>query len=194
MFKFRMFLLTSAMALAATAASAEVLSPGSDTFAEVAKEGPWTIYADANRKSCLIEGMDTAGTVVQMGLIGDKTLGYVGVFTPTDVGLKDGAETAITILVNDHAYSGTAKMREHGLTEGYQGGYFMANNPQFIEDMMAGQQMIAFSDQSGNGIAFDLTGSRNAIEAPRPRAPSSWPRSNRSAKRHALPAWRRRGI
>ena len=165
MLNLKNLLLTSAVALMATAASAEVLSPGSDTFAEVAKEGPWTIYADANRKSCLIEAMDTAGTVVQMGLISDKTLGYVGVFTPTDVGIKDGAEQAITILVNDHAYSGAAKMREHGLSEGYQGGYFLANNPQFIEDMMAGQQMIAFADQSGNGVAFDLTGSRNAIEA-----------------------------
>lgn len=163
--KLKAFLIASAVTAIATAASAEVLSPGSDSFSEVAKEGPWTIYADANRKSCLIEGTDGAGTVVQMGLTSDKTLGYVGVFTRADVGLKDGADTPITIVVNGNAYSGTAKTREHGLTEGYQGGYFVANNAQFIEDMMAGQAMLAFADKSGNGVAFDLTGSRKAIEA-----------------------------
>ncbi|RCW82881.1 hypothetical protein [Paracoccus lutimaris] len=165
MMNFRTFLLTSAVTLISTTAFAEVLSPGTDTFAEVGKEGPWTIYADGNRRSCLIEGTDGAGTVVQMGLISDKTLGYVGVFTPTDAGLGKGGDQTITIEVNGHAYSGTATMREHGLADGYQGGYFLANNPQFIEDMMAGQKMIAFSDKSGKGVEVDLTGSRAAIEA-----------------------------
>ena len=162
---FRTFLLTSTIALISASASAEVLSPGTDGFAEVGKAGPWTIYADASRESCLIEGTDGAGTVVQMGLISDKTLGYVGVFTSTDVGLGKGGDQAIIIEVNGNAYSGTATMREHGMTDGYQGGYFLANNPQFIEDMMAGQKLIAFSDKSGKGVEVDLTGSRAAIEA-----------------------------
>ena len=55
---FRTFLLTSTIALISASASAEVLSPGTDAFAEVGKAGPWTIYADASRKSCLIEGTD----------------------------------------------------------------------------------------------------------------------------------------
>lgn len=165
MFNFRTFLLSTAVAMMATAASAEVLSPGTDTFAEVAKEGPWTIYADANRRSCLIEGIGAEGTVVQMGLISDKTLGYVGVFTPADVGIKGDTAQDITIEVNGHAYSGKAQMREHGVSEGYQGGYFLANNPQFIADMMAGQKMIAFSNETGKGVEIDLSGSARAIEA-----------------------------
>lgn len=157
--------LSSAAILLAGTVNAEVLSPGSDTFAEVGKEGPWTIYADANRQSCLIEGLDGAGNVVQMGLTSDHSLGYVGVFTPADVGLADGGTQEITIGVNGHAYSGEVKMREHGMADGYQGGYFLANNPQFVEDMMAGQVLVAFANESGKGVEIDLTGSRAAIEA-----------------------------
>lgn len=155
----------SAIALigAGTLASAQVLSPGSDTFAEVGAEGPWKIYADAQRQSCLIEGMDANGNVVQMGLTADHSLGYVGVFTQAPVELAQSAE--ITIEVNGNAYSGTAQMREHGLADGYTGGYFVANNPDFVQDMRAGTTMIAFANATGEGVAVDLAGSAAAIDA-----------------------------
>ena len=165
MIAFRFLAVFGAAAFLTSVANAEVLSPGSDNFTEVGKEGPWTIYADANRQSCLIEGLDGAGNVVQMGLTSDHSLGYVGVFTPADVGLANGGTQEITIGVNGHAYSGEVKMREHGLADGYQGGYFLANNPQFVEDMMVGQVLIAFANDSGQGVEVDLTGSRAAIEA-----------------------------
>lgn len=165
--RFVSVLVTATAAIMATAAAAEVtvLSPGTDTFAQVAQEGPWTIYADGNRQSCLIEGVDIAGNVVQMGLTSDHKLGYVGVFTPVDVGLTDGGDKAITIEVNGNTYSGEVKTREHGLAEGYQGGYFLTDNPQFVEDMMAGTEMVAFANDTGNGVVIDLTGSHTAIEA-----------------------------
>lgn len=159
------FVMAGVAALLTTAASAEVLSPGGDTFTQVAQEGPWTVYADAEKKSCLIEGMDPAGNVVQMGLTADHSLGYVGVFTPVDLGLGAGGDKAITIEVNGNVYSGEIKQREHGLASGYQGGYFLANNPQFAEDMRAGKSMMAFATDTGNGVEIDLTGSRKAIDA-----------------------------
>lgn len=159
----RICLAVITVAGAGSLAAAEVLSPGSDTFAEFGMAGPWTIYADAERRSCLIEGVDDAGNVVQMGLTGDHSLGYVGVFTPADIDLGGSAE--ITIEVNGNLYSGDVKMREHGLADGYKGGYFMANNPDFVSDMRAGRQMVAFASQTGEGVIVDLTGSAEAIDA-----------------------------
>lgn len=164
---FSSMMVAGAAVLMATAVNAEVLSPGTDAFAEVAKEGPWTIFADGTRKSCLIEGIDPAGNVVQMGLTSDHKLGYVGVFTPVDVGLGQGGDKEILLEVNGHAYSGVAKPREHGLADGYQGGYFLANNPQFVQDMESGQTLLAFATATGNGVEIDLTGSHAAIEAAR---------------------------
>ncbi|MFV0383733.1 hypothetical protein [Paracoccus sp. (in: a-proteobacteria)] len=156
----------AAVAMLAGVASAQVLSPGTDSFEQVGEAGPWIIYADVQRQSCLAEGQDSNGNVVQMGLTADHSLGYVGVFTPVDLGITAG-EQDITITVNGNAYSGKAMMREHGLSEGYQGGYFVANNPDFVADMEAGQTMLAFSDTNGEGVAIDLTGSHAAIEAAR---------------------------
>lgn len=155
---------TAAIAFSATAGHAEVLSPGSNTFEKFADAGPWAIYADVNRKSCLIEGLDSNGTAVQMGLTSDHNMGYVGVFVPQNVPLNNNGSEEITILVNGNAYSGTVQPREHGLADGYHGGYFLANNPQFLADLRAGNAMIAFADASGNGVSVDLAGSAAAID------------------------------
>ncbi|WBU65405.1 hypothetical protein [Paracoccus aerodenitrificans] len=156
-----------ALSSGAALAQVEILSPGTHTFTEFGTSGAWKIYADQERQSCLVEGTDPNGNVVQMGLTSDHNLGYVGIFTPMDVGIRGESEQDITIAVDGNLYSGTAQLREHGISDNLQGGYFPANNPNFVNDMRNGQTMVAFENSDGAGVAIDLTGTNDAYEAAR---------------------------
>ncbi len=154
----------SAIAVLASVASADVLTPGSDKFTAEGSVQGWNVYADHERNSCLVEHVDPSGNVVQMGLTENKDMGYIGVFTKKDVGLS-AVGKEMTILVNGNAYSGKSHTRKHGLADGYQGGYMLANNPNFVNDIKNGMELIAFPDTHGVGVIVSLKGSHAAIEA-----------------------------
>lgn len=142
----------------------EVLYPGSDAFTEYKKSGPWTIFADSERKSCLIEHVDADGTAIQMGLTSDRALGYVGVFTDKDVGMPDVKDADITIEINGHIYAGRSHEMKRKLSDAYKGGYFLVNNPEFVSDLENGTSMTVVGDKTGAGVKISLDGTKAAIE------------------------------
>lgn len=163
---FRHIILALSLGSMASAAWAEsgVISKQGSGFAVYGEVENYTIYANAERMTCLAEAVDAAGTVVQMGLNKDRDLGYIGVFTQADIYGGDAPKDApLVITVNGNVYTGEGEMETKRLARGYHGGYILANNPNFVADIENGEAMIAFSDR-GDGIVVDLNGTKKAIE------------------------------
>jgi hypothetical protein len=127
------------------------------------EESGWTIYVDKSRNACLIERVDENANVVQMGLTKDKDFGYVGVFTQADVDFKDNT---LHLLLDDKAYYGEAAAAPKNLAQGYKGGYLLANNPDFVDDLMKRFNMTVMPEDK-NSYVVSLEGTFLAIEKAR---------------------------
>lgn len=57
-------------------------------FSEFGEVEDWTIYADADTKTCLAERVDEVGKVMQMGVTKDYDYAYVGIVTLADIDVK----------------------------------------------------------------------------------------------------------
>lgn len=165
----RNFLTTSvilaALAAPAAIASNDVLPSQDESFAKWGEESGWTIYVDNGRKSCLIERVDGNANVVQMGLTKDHEMGYLGVFTQNDIGLK-GNKEEIVLSLDGNLYSAEAHKKTKHLADGYTGGYILANNAQFVDDVMKKYEMTVFPEKEF-AFTVSLDGTFKAIEAAR---------------------------
>ncbi|SLN38422.1 hypothetical protein PSA7680_01893 [Pseudoruegeria aquimaris] len=159
-FQLSRFAAPAALACALAAAAVPALAATYTKFGEV--EG-WKVYADAERKSCLIERVDALENVIQMGLTEDRGVGYVGVFTKADTNIKKGEKEAVAILIGDHIYLGEATGMRGNITEGYSGGYVLSDDPQFATDIAQQYQMIVFPETE-YAFVVDLTGTKKAME------------------------------
>ena len=133
------------------------------TFQVYGKVEGWNVFADLEKKSCVIERSDDAGNVVQMGLTKDRSVGYLGVFTTAETDIKKNDKNAVAILIGENIYYGEATGMRGNITEGYSGGYVLSDNPQFVEDIAQQYEMIVFPDKKYTFIV-DLTGTKKAIE------------------------------
>ena len=102
----------------------------------------WTVYANKTRGDCLIVRSDGPSSV-QMGVDADEALGYLGVFTQVDIGIKNGAEE-IFVDIDGHLYNGVATTTSGQLKGGYSGGYILTDNPAFKRDVAKKYTMIVF--------------------------------------------------
>lgn len=148
-----------------TFASSDVIPSENDTFTNWGEESGWTIFVDETRGLCLIERMDENQNVVQMGLTKDHEMGYLGVFTKNDIGLK-GKKEEIILSLDGNLYSAEAHKKTKHLAEGYTGGYILANNPQFVDDVMKKYDMTVFPEKEF-AFTVNLDGTLKAIEAAR---------------------------
>lgn len=145
--------------------ASDVLPSENSVFEKWGEESGWTIYVDTSRNTCLAERIDASGNVVQMGLTANKEFGYLGVFTQADLDLKGGDEKIILSLDGD-LYEAKAHKKTKHLPEGYTGGYILASNPQFVEDVMKKYEMAVLPEKE-NGFVVSLDGTYKAIEAAR---------------------------
>ena len=166
----RFHMLAAAAGIAACSVStgfaAEAVLPTADSvFTKWGEAEGWTVYVDETRKSCLIERIDDAGNVVQMGLTQDHDFGYVGVFTQADLGFDSGKEKVILSL-DGNLYEGEIQRKTKNLSDGYKGGYVLSQNAQFIEDLQKKYEMTV-NPEHQNSFTVSLAGSLKAIEAAR---------------------------
>ncbi len=145
-------------------AASDVLPSKDSTFTSWGEESGWTIYVDEGRGACLIERMDENANVVQMGLTKDHDFGYLGVFTQ-NAEVKN-RKKPIVLSLDGNLYSAEAMPKTKNLADGYVGGYFLTNNPQFVEDVMKKYEMIVFPEDS-YAFSVSLDGTLKAIEAAR---------------------------
>ena len=143
-------------------AGADPVPPGNDGFTKYGEVEGWNVFVDNEKKSCLIERVDEVGNVVQMGLTKDHDFGYLGVFTKADIGIKKGKKQKIYIDLGGNLYWSHATDMKGNITDGYQGGYILANNPEFINDLANKYTMIVFPKKDA-AFVVDLTGTLKAM-------------------------------
>ncbi|MVO14709.1 hypothetical protein [Parasedimentitalea huanghaiensis] len=139
--------------------------PGDGSFTQYGVVDGWTVYVDVERESCLIERVDASANVVQMGLTADHKLGYLGVFSKT-AELGSGNKEKIFIDLDGTMYNAKATKMKKNITEGYSGGYILADNPQFIEDLAQKYTMTVFPEKEAS-FQVDLAGTHKAMELAR---------------------------
>ncbi|MBL4769033.1 MAG: hypothetical protein JKY94_15200 [Rhodobacteraceae bacterium] len=149
-----------ATAFISTAATA------ADTFKKYGEVEGWTVYTDIEKKSCLIEAVDAAENVVQMGLTADRGVAYVGVFVKGKTKIKKGAKEAVVISLDGTLYFGEATGMRGNITKGYSGGYVLSDDPQFVDDIARKYVMTVFPEKD-YAFQVDLKGTYKAIEMAR---------------------------
>ncbi len=137
-----------------------------DTFTKYGEVEGWKVYVDQEKKSCLIEAIDAAENVVQMGLTKDRGVAYIGVFVKGETKVRKGEKEAVAVALGDNIYVGEATGMRGNITKGYSGGYVLTDNPQMVEDVAQQYEMIVFP-QKEYAFVVDLTGTKKAIEMAR---------------------------
>lgn len=120
----------------------------------------WTVYANKTRGDCLIVSSVGQGSV-QMGVAADHSVGYLGVFTKADIGIRNGAEE-IFVDIDGNLYAGVATTTSGQLKGGYSGGYILTDNPAFKRDVAKKYTMIVFPQTPG-AFVVDLRGTYKAM-------------------------------
>ena len=156
--------MTPIRAFSAAATLACLMAPAAfaDTFTKYGEIEGWNVYADQEKKSCLIEAIDSAENVVQMGLTEDRSIGYLGVFTKGETDIKAGDTEAVSILIGENIYLGEVTGMRGNITAGYSGGYVLSDSPQFVKDIEQQYEMVVFPEKE-YAFVVDLTGTKKAI-------------------------------
>ena len=134
-----------------------------DTFEKYGEVEGWKVYIDNEKQSCLIENVDAAENVVQMGLTTDRSVAYVGVFVKGDTDIKKGEKEAVVISLDGNIYFGEAMGMRGNITKGYSGGYVLSDDPQFVDDIARKHVMTVFPEKE-YVFQVNLEGTYKAIE------------------------------
>jgi hypothetical protein len=137
-----------------------------DSFVKYGEVEGWNVYLDQDKKSCLIEAIDAAENVVQMGLTKDKGVAYIGVFVKGETKVRKGETEAVAVALGDNVYIGEATGMRGNITKGYSGGYVLTDDPQVVEDVAQQYEMVVFPEKE-HAFVVDLTGTKKAIEMAR---------------------------
>lgn len=157
------FSFTTTLAAADTATTLspdQVLPTAGDEISLFRNAGAWSIQKNATRKSCFASYQSKTGEVVQFGFTDNEKIGYLGLFSQRAEVEKGSQE--VSVLVNGNRYVGEATGMGANLSDGFQGGYLLVNNPKFVKDIEAGEQLVAFPETPSMYIV-DMTGARNAV-------------------------------
>lgn len=140
--------------------------PGNDGFTKYGAVDGWTVYVDNERGSCLIERIDAAENIVQMGLTRDRKFGYLGVFSKGDTGVRKGSQDDIYLDIDGVLFKSQVTSMKGNITDGYSGGYILANNPVFIDAIKTKYVMNVFPRQKA-AFSVDLKGTYKAMDMAR---------------------------
>jgi hypothetical protein len=148
-------------AMAANAQTQNPLPRASDVLVQYGEVEGWTVYTNQTRGDCLIVHADGPSSV-QMGVAGNDGIGYLGVFTKVDIGLKDDKTSKIFVSIDGNLYEGVATSTSGELKGGYSGGYILTDNPNFKRDVAKKYEMIVFPETKG-AFVVDLKGTYKAM-------------------------------
>lgn len=151
------------IASVALATALSTTAVGAQTFEKFGEVEGWKVFIDNEKNSCLIEAIDDAENVVQMGLTQDRGVAYVGVFTKAKTKIKKDEKKAVAVLIGDNLYFGESTGMRGNITKGYTGGYVLSDDPQFVDDLARQYVMVVFPDESYT-FAVDLKGTFEAIK------------------------------
>lgn len=156
-------MITTKLATAAAALTVALSTAvAAETYTKFGEVDGWKVFVDVEKKSCLIEAVDSAENVVQMGLTEDRSVGYVGVFTKAETSIRKGSKEGVAILIGENLYVGEATGMRGNITKGYSGGYVTSDNPMFVKDIEQQYEMIVFPESEFSFIV-NLAGTKKAI-------------------------------
>lgn len=135
------------------------LPKASDVLVKYADVGDWTVYQNQTRGDCLIVRQD-GPNAVQMGVTANQDVGYLGVFTKVDIGLKSGTQSQIFVSIDGNLYGGVATQTD--AKGGYMGGYILTDDPNFKRDVAKKYKMTVFPQTQGEFVV-DLKGTFKAM-------------------------------
>ncbi|PVA09782.1 hypothetical protein DC366_11710 [Pelagivirga sediminicola] len=142
------------------AADTEVLPAKGDEISKYRDAGAWTIRENATRGSCFASYQSESGAIVQFGFTKDEQAGYLGLFSQLAEDVAPKQE--IAVLANGNLYVGEATGVGASLADGYEGGYILVNNPEFVKDIELGKELVAFPETPESYIV-DMSGAKNAV-------------------------------
>jgi hypothetical protein len=148
-----------ALSVAMAAYADNPLPKASDVLVKYGEVEGWTVYTNQTRGDCLIVRSDGPSSV-QMGVTANQEVGYLGVFTKVDIGLKSGTQSQIFVSIDGHLYGGVATTTD--AKGGYSGGYILADDPNFKRDVAKKYKMIVFPETKG-AFVVDLKGTFKAM-------------------------------
>ena len=119
----------------------------------------WTIYTNQTRGDCLIVRQD-GPSAVQMGVTANQEVGYLGVFTKKDIGIKPGTESPIFVSIDGKLYGGVVTSAD--AKGGYSGGYILTDDPKFKRAVAKRYKMTVFPQTRGTFVV-DLNGTYKAM-------------------------------
>ena len=157
---------TKQIAVAAILSATLATAAGAETYEKYGEVEGWKVFVDEEKKSCLIEAVDSAENVVQMGLTKDRSVGYLGVFTKAKTNIKKGDKEGVAILLGENVYLGEVTGMRGNITKGYSGGYVLSDSPEFVKDVEQQYEMVVFPETE-YAFIVDLTGTKKAIELAR---------------------------
>ncbi|MEK1890378.1 MAG: hypothetical protein AAAB35_23015 [Phyllobacterium sp.] len=99
-----------------------------------------------------------------MGVTANQEVGYLGVFTKADIGLKNGNKTDIFVALDRNLYKGVATSTNGELKGGLSGGYILTDDPKFKRDVAKKYEMTVSPETKGTFVV-DLKGTFKAMAA-----------------------------
>lgn len=160
----KLFTAISAIAIGIAAPLAadtmDVLPNKGDDISKYRDAGAWTIRQNATSGSCFASYRSEAGAIVQFGFTEDETAGYLGLFGQGDTAAP--SEQEVAFIANGNLYGGMAMGVGASIEDGYEGGYVLVNNTDFVRDIEAGEELVVFPETPASYIV-DMSGASAAV-------------------------------
>ena len=152
--------LALAIATPLAAATDDVLPTRGDDISKFRDAGAWTIRANNTRGTCFASYKSESGAIVQFGFVEDESTGYLGLFSQ-NVNVTE-SEQGVAFIANGNLYSGQATGVGASIADGYEGGYILVNNPDFVKDIEAGKELVVFPETPETYVV-DMSGASAAV-------------------------------
>ncbi|MCA0869826.1 hypothetical protein LCL97_03220 [Seohaeicola saemankumensis] len=147
-----------AIAGGAIIAAVSAVGVSAQTFTKYGEAGGWNVFA-ADDKTCVIETRRD-GLIVQMGVLANQNLGYIGAFTQEEDVVQGSTGNEFIIDIDGQLFYGEETVMK-GNSQNYSGAYIKANNPNFIADVANLQTMKVIDSE--RIFTLDLTGTKAAM-------------------------------
>ena len=157
----RILTLAAAAALTAMttlpARAADPLPAEDAVFTVYGTVGDWTVYADNQRHSCLVEKLFNDGEyVLQMGATPDETKGYLGVFTTADV--KQFRRQNVVLDIDGKQFPAKAIGTKSRKLQGNYKGSYVPVHTRALADALAGGTILTVVPAKSFSFELPLDG------------------------------------
>jgi hypothetical protein len=155
--------IVAAICASAPAVLAQSPLPGAGPFELHDIVNAWVIHAEPAAERCVMERLDEAGTLFQIGRTRDRDAFYVALFTQRNVAFPPAGPS--TLVVDDAQFEvDLARVQSAQIQVGLNGGYVIVEDAA-LRDAIFNGRVMSLVPVEGNAVIVDLTGTDAAIES-----------------------------